>query len=147
MGFASCYASSEKYVGLTLDVLNGRLFPGWNKNDDRKGVDCVHPLFLGGCEVKADFRAHETGNVFIETECSGKPSGCYKYEDMVLWAQWVDATKEMLLLDVRHLRARMPEVGRKLTKVGDGNADGYLVKLDWMKKIALLDLHAEDKGL
>lgn len=144
MGFASCYAASEKYVGLTLDILNSRLFKGWIKNDDRKGVDCIHPLFLGGCEVKADFRAHKTGNVFIETECSGNPSGCYKYDDMVFWAQWVDDTKEMLLLDIRVLRTRMQDVGRKLSRVGDGNANGYLVKLDWMREIALINLIADD---
>lgn len=137
MSFASSYAASEKFVGMTENWLNAEFFTGWRKNDDRKGVDLVHPLFIGGCEVKADMRANETGNVFFETECSGKPSGLYKYEDMVFWAQWVAHTNELMLLDVRLVRVQLPLNGRKLTKVGDGNADGWLCKLDWLRSVSI----------
>lgn len=138
MGFVSCYSKSEKYVELTREVLCGGLFPGWEKNGEKTGVDLVHPLFVGGCEVKADFKAHITGNCFFEWECSGKPSGLRKYENLIFWAQWVDATSTLYLLDARRLSEELPKASRWLEGVGDGNASGWLCKMELVERLAFL---------
>lgn len=93
---------------------------------------------MGGCEVKADFKAHQTGNCFFEWECSGKPSGLHKYEGLVFWAQWVDATKTMYLLDSRKLAEELPKRSRWMEKVGDGNANGWLCKMELLEELSLL---------
>lgn len=136
MGFLSCYGKSEKYVGLTREVLEGSLFPGWVQNEDRYGVDLIHPCFVGGCEVKSDYKAHITGNCFFEWECSGKPSGLRKYEGLVFWAQWVDATSTLYLLDARRLSEELPKESRWLEGVGDGNASGWLCKMELVERLA-----------
>lgn len=136
MGFLSCYGKSEKYVGLTREVLECSLFPGWVQNEDRYGVDLIHPCFVGGCEVKADYKAHITGNCFFEWECSGKPSGLRKYEGLVFWAQWVDATSTLYLLDARRLSEELPKDSRWLEGVGDGNASGWLCKMELVERLA-----------
>lgn len=137
MGFVSDYANGERFVPKTKELLNSRLFPGWEFNEVKRGVDLTHPFFKGGCEVKSDHKAHITGNVFFEWECSGKPSGLRKYDDMVLWVQWVASTGEAIVFDVRTLIEWLPSHSRYLEKVGDGNASGYLCKLEELKKICL----------
>ena len=147
--FVSCFNKSEKYVTFTKKILDESLFPGWSVNQEKRGVDLVHPLFLGGCEVKSDFRAHKTGNCFFEWECSGKPSGLRKYDDLVFWAQWVDATGVLYLLDARRLSVELPKVAKYLEGVGDGNASGWLCKLRLVEDLALFKkvLPEEKKGL
>ena len=136
MGFLTDLEYSRKSVQGALQALSG-VFPGWGLNPEKKGVDLVHPLFVGGCEVKRDRRAAETGNVFFETSCSGKPSGLYRYEDCVFWFQWDDLGG--LLFDRRTLLNQAePLAFRKLEGVGDGNASGFLIKRKELEKFALL---------
>ena len=46
-------------------------------NFGEKGEDWINEIFKDGklIEVKSDRLAHKTGNVYIEYECRGKPSG------------------------------------------------------------------------
>lgn len=140
MSFLSDLASSKEYVTGVTRILNDSLWAGWSENTDKKGVDIVHPMFVGGCEVKADFKAHNTGNLFFEWECSCSPSGVRKYEGNVLWAQIVADTGEFILFDTRMLIQWLPENSRWLANVGDGNASGWLCKMEDVKKICLLNI-------
>jgi len=55
-----------------------------------KAYDIFVPEVMHGIEVKNDSKAHETGNVFIEYECSGSESGITS----TLAHTWVYCTKE-----------------------------------------------------
>ena len=60
-------------------------------------------ILTGKLEVKTDFKAHKTGNIAIEIECNGKPSGLATTE-----AEWwlfnirIPKGEPMMLIINRH---------------------------------------------
>ena len=60
-------------------------------------------VLTGKMEVKTDFKAHKTGNLAIEIECNGKPSGLSTTE-----AEWwlfqirIPKSEPMMLIINRH---------------------------------------------
>ena len=54
-------------------------------------------------EVKTDFQAHETGNVFVEYESRGKPSGLATTQ--ADWWAFVIATSRIKMIRTDELRA------------------------------------------
>ena len=68
------------------------------KNPDKKWMDLL--FIYDGAEVKMDFMASKTWNVYIEYESNWTPSGILKDEDVVL-RYWAHALKEdeVLLFD------------------------------------------------
>jgi hypothetical protein len=76
-------------------------------------------------EVKRDFRAPSTGNVFVETRCRGRPSGISTTE-AEYWAFTIG--RRVLFIPTDELRALLP-FGEK-ARGGDGGAsDGVLLRL------------------
>ena len=83
-------------------------------------------LLTGDCiEVKRDFRAHATGNVFVEFECRGKPSGISTSE-AIYWVfiygpNELDLRCVLLPLEVLKEKAREKIKEGRITLGGDSN--------------------------
>ena len=81
-------------------------------------------------EVKRDFMASQTGNVFVEFFCRGKPSGISTTE-AEFWA-FILADKTVVLLPTERLKvlAREAHKAGQIAKGGDSGASkGVLVAL------------------
>lgn len=82
-------------------------------------------------EVKRDFKASQTGNVFVEFFCRGKPSGISTTEAL-FWAFILDH-KTVVLLPTDRLKnlARVAHKQGKIVKGGDSNASqGVLISVE-----------------
>ena len=105
--------------GRKVEMSEGNV-PGWDLKAD--GVKI---------EVKTDKKSHETGNIFLETECSGRPSGI-KTTESLYWVTvematafvWMVATSDLLAFMNRY--HSLKDICR-ITGAGDGNACGYLI--------------------
>lgn len=75
----------EEAEEVVISILNSN---GYNvmKNPDKKGIDLI--ILENGIEVKSDFYAHKSGNVYIEYECHWKPSWIYK-DEKIKMKYWV----------------------------------------------------------
>jgi hypothetical protein len=69
--FAKDLAFGRKYEGIAKTMLNEVLV------DEPKGCFSAYDFKTEKAkyEIKSDLYTHRTGNLFIEFECSGKPSG------------------------------------------------------------------------
>lgn len=71
-------------------------------------------------EVKADRMTQRTGNMAIEFECSGKPSGITATE-ADYWAYFIHGTKEYYLIPTDEIRQRIADKAyAREVKGGDG---------------------------
>ena len=85
-------------------------------------------------EVKTDRRARETGNVFIETSCSGKPSGITA-SPATHWV--VDTCGEgVYLLPTAALRRLVEGSTRSVTGGDGGRARGILVAICGLRAVS-----------
>jgi len=86
-------------------------------------------------EVKRDFKASQTGNVFVEFFCRGKPSGIATTE-ADYWAFILDEEIVVILptSKVKALVEEAQEEGR-VVKGGDSNlSEGALIKIERLLK-------------
>jgi hypothetical protein len=98
------------------------------------GEDWVNDIFTSGkkVEVKTDRLAHKTGNVFIEYESRGKPSGV-STSDAHYWIYIIDESKSAIILDVNILKDKLRKFhkeGRYLMNGGDNDTSkGFLIPI------------------
>jgi hypothetical protein len=98
------------------------------------GEDWVNNIFTSGkkVEVKTDRLAHKTGNVFIEYESRGKPSGI-STSDAHYWIYIIDESKSAIILDVNILKDKLRafhKEGRYLMNGGDNDTSkGFLIPI------------------
>lgn len=77
----------------------------------------------GLLEIKFDRKLASTGNLFVETECSGKPSGLYAQPHPLLWLQ---GDYDCAYLLARKDLLRMLPLSKSWSRKGF-NASGFLV--------------------
>ena len=77
MSFIGDLKEGKDYEWVVRDILNTNFLTNLTNNTNRLGIDLVSD---GLCvEVKYDRQCRTTGNVFLEYECSDKPSWVNKY--------------------------------------------------------------------
>jgi hypothetical protein len=107
----------------THDLNFGELAEDWVKN-----------IFSNGSkvEVKCDTKAHSTGNIFIEFESRGKPSGIAT-TDADYWVYKIDEVGFAIIFEVEILKAKLRKYytdGMYLKKGGDNDTSkGFLVPI------------------
>lgn len=80
-------------------------------------------------EVKRDFIAHKTKRVFVEFECSGKPSGIMKTE-ADLWAFVTNVSTIIVSTDGLKILVEEAITKNRVKKGGDGNrSKGAMIDL------------------
>ena len=112
---------------LHLGVLGEKLVKGIFKNPDK-------------VEVKTDFKAKDTGNVFVEYESRGKESGLSTTTaDYWVYCLWTEVRKKQtyVFIPTDRLKKTIKEGKYKETRGGDNlTSKGYLVpKADLLKLI------------
>jgi len=102
--------------------------------------DWVNELFNGNStkiEVKVDYMAHKTGNVFIEYSSRGKPSGIAT-TDAKYWIYRIEAIDCSLMLGVDQLKKKLRGYYREglyIQKGGDNDTSiGFLVPITELLK-------------
>jgi len=110
--FQQCLAYGESYERLFADIIEQRLpnsvatkmkgnFKEFDFRIDYKTPTGEDRVML--VEVKADRRAAETGNIVIEYEGYGKPSGI-STTTAGRWAYFIEGTNVMYFIPVRWIR-------------------------------------------
>ena len=100
-----------------------------------KAEDWVNDIFKNGkkVEVKYDRIAHKTGNVVIEYESRGKPSGIAT-TDADYWIYKLEKTECAIILPVEYLKEKLRSYyneGIYLMNGGDNNTSkGFLVPIN-----------------
>lgn len=125
--FASDLAEGQAFERFALSALG----EGWSRNPEDLGTDLLHPD-LGSCECKFDRKAHETGNVFLETSYRGEPSGIHK--DFSLWMQ--GSMLGALLLTADDIRWAANFRGHKVRGGDRDDSVGMLVRWTDLEEIA-----------
>ena len=103
-------------------------------NFGESGEDWVNEIFTKGkkVEVKTDRLTHKTGNVFIEYESRGKPSGIAT-TDADYWVYKIDEVGFAIIFEVEILKAKLRKYytdGMYLKKGGDNDTSkGFLVPI------------------
>lgn len=112
-----------------------------------KGEDWVNMLFNGKefIEVKTDRLAYKTGNVFIEYECRGKPSGIAT-TTATYWIYKIEQTDTAIIVPIERLKniCRILYKENKTSLGGDNNlSKGLLVPIIQLFKITNFELKKE----
>lgn len=90
----------NKAENFDIDLLRGL-------NGEVEALDVI----TGKMEVKTDFKAHKTGNIAIEIECHGKPSGLATTEaDWWLFNIRIPKAESMLLIIHRHRLRKLAQM-------------------------------------
>ena len=87
-------------------------------------------ILTGKLEVKTDFKTHKTGNIAIEVECNGKPSGLSTTEaDWWLFNIRIPKEEPMLLIISRHRLRKIAQqhIHRGHVMMGGDNKASKLV--------------------
>lgn len=114
---------------------------------EKKGEDWVNMLFNGKefIEVKTDRLAYKTGNVFIEYECRGKPSGIAT-TTATYWIYKIEQTDTAIIVPIERLKniCRILYKENKTSLGGDNNlSKGLLVPIIQLFKITNFELKKE----
>lgn len=102
-------------------------------NFGEKGEDWINEIFKDGklIEVKSDRLAHKTGNVYIEYECRGKPSGIAT-TTAHYWIYRVEQNNIAIIIPTERLKeiCRVYFKEGKIMLGGDNNlSKGFLIPL------------------
>ena len=108
-------------------------------------------LSLDTVEVKTDRRWHETGNVYIETECwyvnenAWKPSGIRVSQA----THWAFVLEDMvLILELWRLKEAVWETGRPITcNIPPNPSRGYLIKPSELVEYIKREVHKEKQEI
>ena len=128
--------AGEKVVYYML-THNDKIKDVWDVSDDRRyqenDVDFLILTSKGqvyGVEVKTDFRAHETGNIFFETESHGKV-GCLQKTTADYIYYYLFHNKKLYMINTEKLREFLDRKGIMMDTVKGGeNSRGYLISID-----------------
>ena len=107
--------------------------PKYEPSDDR-WFKASYPIFAKGkkVEVKTDRMTHKTGNVFIEYESRGKPSGIAT-TDADYWVYRIDEVGFAIIFEVEILKVKLRKYytdGIYLKNGGDNDTSkGFLVPI------------------
>lgn len=103
-----------------IDLLRGL-------NGEVKALD----VLTGKIEVKTDFRAYKTGNLAIEIECNGKPSGLSTTEaEWWLFQICIPKSEPMMLIINRHRLSQLATIHLHrghVTMGGDGKKSKLVI--------------------
>lgn len=105
----------------------------------QEAEDWAKRLFNGEykVEVKSDYIAHRTGNVFIEFSSRGKPSGISTTE-ADYWLYRIDKINCCALWDVNHLKEKLRAYYKSnmyIKRGGDNNTSlGFLIPISELFK-------------
>ena len=95
-----------------IDLRRGLYGEGLLMDLLRKGNELI--------EVKTDYRAHETGNIAVELECRGKPSGLTTTE-ADYWAFIIPGLDNSIILQRKERVMKLCQ-DKPTVMVGDGKA-------------------------
>jgi hypothetical protein len=133
MGFQSDLALGKLYERLAIRYLKQK---GETLKDYPEGY-CKQYDFLtntSSYEVKADRMTDRTGNLYIEYECSGKPSGI-STTDAEYWFYFIlmpENGYRAYKIPTNFLKGLLPQA--RTTNGGDAyRSKGYLCKESWFK--------------
>lgn len=88
-------------------------------------------------EVKTDFRAHETGNIFFEIESHGKV-GCLRKTTADYIYYYLFHNKKLYMIITEKLREYIDSKGVLFEAVPGGNdSKGYLIPIDELVKLKI----------
>lgn len=121
MGFASDLEEGkafEDYCCLALQTLGC-----FTRTYASRAYQKSHGETGGLLEIKFDRKLASTGNLFVETECSGKPSGIYAPPCTLLW---LHGDYDCAYLLARKDLLRMLPLSKPWSRKGF-NASGFLV--------------------
>ncbi len=126
--------TGEKLVHYAL-THNDKIKAVWDVSDDKRyqerDVDfLVYTLTnqVYGVEVKTDFKAHETGNIYFESESNGNP-GCLERTTADYIYYYVFHSKKLYAITTNKLK-KLVNSGRYVTVKGGDNSKGYLINID-----------------
>ena len=102
-------------------------------NFGEKGEDWINEIFNDGklIEVKSDRLAHKTGNVYIEYECRGRPSGIAT-TTAHYWIYRIEENNIAIIIPTERLKVicRKYFTDGKIMLGGDNNlSKGFLIPL------------------
>ena len=120
---------AEKYTKIELKKKypNTKRITGYHKE-----YDIIVPEVDKTIEVKSDRRTKETGNLFIEYESRGKPSGISTTKADV-WFYYIEPTdfKQLIMIRTDVLKKLIKDNKFQKVKGGDNNTSwGYLIPKD-----------------
>lgn len=120
MGFTSDLKMGEEYQQKYLSLIDYDSFEMARGNFKPYDIKVVRHPYTRTYEVKADRMTNKTGNVVIEYECNGKPSGITSTEADT-WIYFIVGTNEYIEIDTATLRQLIADNKwtRKI-KGGDG---------------------------
>jgi len=86
-------------------------------------------------EVKTDFMAAQTNNVFLEFCCNGKPSGLLATTSF-RWAILLPHLNEVIVFCPKEIWSYLSKSKHKRVNGGDGGrASGYLIDIDTLESL------------
>lgn len=107
----------------------------WDVSDDTRyrinDVDFLVQTYnnqVYGVEVKTDFKAHETGNIFFETDSNGNV-GCLERTTADYIYYYIYHSKKLYVIITKRLK-QLIESGRFYKVKGGENAEGYLIPIE-----------------
>ena len=104
MSFIGDLKEGKEFEHTVLEIIrNSYPTENWEINTETSGVDIVSSTWNKTIEVKFDRMASKTWNLFIEVECNGKPSWINAYENMDVYAYWVQ--DKLFLFNIKELRS------------------------------------------
>lgn len=135
---------------VVFDYLNSKVKEIMNVTKDTRyfqeeDVDFIVKYYDGNIykiEVKTDFKAHETGNIYYEVN-SYTTKGCFARTKADLVMYYIPKTYTLLQIDVPKIRSYIEEnkENLKLTNAGTfetGVSSGYLLKINELKDKGIL---------
>lgn len=129
-GFDEQLRKGEKYEAILDERFKAwfRIKPA-SKYDQNNGIDRIFTRKLDGCvftvEYKADFQAHETGNVFIETvsvDRAGKRGWVLQTRAQII-AYYIVHDKRAHLLYGADMKTALPQWARQYREGSANNVD------------------------
>lgn len=129
-------ADGLEYETIVIEKIKSLGNNEWAKNSEIKGVDVL--IWGHSAEIKRDNKSKTTWNYYFETECWGKPSWIYKYENVKLWVHGTDQKFSILLYeDLIKLIEKAYSVSW-----GDGWASrGKIIPVKKIEEIAIININ------
>jgi len=120
MSFKSDLKLGEEYQQKYLSLIDYDSYEMATGNFKAYDIKITQHPHTKTCEVKADRMTARTGNVVIEFECSGKPSGITSTE-ADYWVYFIVGTNEYIKIDTPVLRQLIADnKWTRKVKGGDG---------------------------